>query len=130
MPQRDVQSESDSLLAALADFLRGVCLCCVFLLFAIGAYYTLSVFQEFGKVAQNPASISESVDVIAKMIDAEKLGFQIAGQPQGQSVQPGKALAFILLFLWYLIWALIPIQIVAVCSRVLLRGFPGRDKNR
>lgn len=130
MPQRDVQSESDSLLAATAAFLRGVCLCCVFVLFAVGAYHTLSIFQAFGRIAQDPAIISDSVDVIAEMIDAEKLNFPVAGQPQGQSLQPGKALAFLLLSAWYLVWALIPIQIVALCSRILLRGFPGGDKNK
>ena len=46
------------------------------------------------------------------------------------TMTPIKALAFLLLFAWYLVWALIPIQIVALCSRILLRGFPGGDKNK
>ena len=130
MSHSDTQPEHRSLLATLADLLRAVCLCSVFVLFAFGTWHTLSVFQAFGKIVQDPTILSESVDAISEMIDAETLTFRIAGQPPGQSLQPGKVLAFLLLFGWYLVWALIPIQIVAICSRILLRGFPGGDKNK
>ncbi|MEE3372075.1 MAG: hypothetical protein VX346_22265 [Planctomycetota bacterium] len=130
MSRADTQPEPDNLLATLADFLRGVCLCAVFVLLAFGTYHTLSVFQAVGKIVQDPTILSESVDTISELIDAEKLSFRVAGQPPDQSLQPGKLLAFLLLSAWYLVWALLPIQIVAVCSRILLRGFLGGDKNK
>ena len=127
MSHSDTQPEHRSLLATLADLLRALCLCSVFVLFALGTWHTLSVFQAFGKIVQNPTILSESVDAISQMIDAETLTIRIAGE---LPLQPGKVLAFLLLFGWYLVWALLPIQIVAICSRILLRGFPGGDKKR
>ena len=127
MSHSDTQPEHRSLLATLADLLRAVCLCSVFVLFAFGTWHTLSVFQAFGKIAQDPTLLSESVDAISEMIDAETLTIRIAGE---LPLQPGKMLAFLLLFGWYLVWALLPIQIVAICSRILLRGFPGGDKKK
>ena len=127
MSHSDTQSEHRSLLASLADLLRALCLCSVFVLFALGTWHTLSVFQAFGKIVQNPTILSESVDAISQMIDAETLTIRIAGE---LPLQPGKVLAFLLLFGWYLVWALLPIQIVAICSRILLRGFPGGDKKK
>ena len=127
MSHSDTQPEHLSLLATLADLLRALCLCSVFVLFALGTWHTLSVFQAFGKIVQNPTILSESVDAISQMIDAETLTIRIAGE---LPLQPGKVLAFLLLFGWYLVWALLPIQIVAVCSRILLRGFPGVDKKK
>ncbi|MBN81695.1 MAG: hypothetical protein CMJ70_16305 [Planctomycetaceae bacterium] len=127
MSHSDTQPEHRSLLATLADLLRALCLCSVFVLFALGTWHTLSVFQAFGKIVQNPTILSESVDAISQMIDAETLTIRIAGE---LPLQPGKVLAFLLLFGWYLVWALLPIQIVAVCSRILLRGFPGGDKKK
>ena len=127
MSHSDTQPEHRSLLATLADLLRALCLCSVFVLFALGTWHTLSVFQAFGKIVQNPTILSESVDAISQMIDAETLTIRIAGE---LPLQPGKVLAFLLLFGWYLVWALLPIQIVAVCSRILLRGFPGVDKKK
>ena len=127
MSHSDTQPEHLSLLATLADLLRALCLCSVFVLFALGTWHTLSVFQAFGKIVQNPTILSESVDAISQMIDAETLTIRIAGE---LPLQPGKVLAFLLLFGWYLVWALLPIQIVAVCSRILLRGFPGGDKKK
>ena len=127
MSHSAAQPEQRSLLATLADLLRGVCLCSVFVLFAFGTWHTLSVFQAFGKIAQDPTILSESVDAISEMIDAETLTIRISGE---LPLQPGKVLAFLLLFGWYLVWALLPIQIVAICSRILLRGFPGGDKKK
>ena len=127
MSHSDTQPEHRSLLATLADLLRALCLCSVFVLFALGTWHTLSVFQAFGKIVQNPTILSESVDAISQMIDAETLTIRIAGE---LPLQPGKVLAFLLLFGWYLVWALLPIQIVAICSRILLRGFPGGDKKK
>ena len=127
MSHSAAQPEQRSLLATLADLLRAVCLCSVFVLFAFGTWHTLSVFQAFGKITQDPTILSESVDAISEMIDAETLTIRIAGE---LPLQPGKVLAFLLLFGWYLVWALLPIQIVAVCSRILLRGFPGGDKKK
>ena len=127
MSHSDTQPEHRSLLATLADLLRAVCLCSVFVLFAFGTWHTLSVFQAFGKIVQVPTILSESVDAISEMIDAETLTIRIAGE---LPLQPGKVLAFLLLFGWYLVWALLPIQIVAICSRILLRGFPGGDKKK
>ena len=127
MSHSDTQPEHRSLLATLADLLRALCLCSVFVLFALGTWHTLSVFQAFGKIVQNPTILSESVDAISEMIDAETLTIRISGE---LPLQPGKVLAFLLLFGWYLVWALLPIQIVAICSRILLRGFPGGDKKK
>ena len=127
MSHSAAQPEQRSLLATLADLLRAVCLCSVFVLFAFGTWHTLSVFQAFGKIVQDPTILSESVDAISEMIDAETLTIRIAGE---LPLQPGKVLAFLLLFGWYLVWALLPIQIVAICSRILLRGFPGGDKKK
>ena len=127
MSHSDTQPEHRSLLATLADLLRALCLCSVFVLFALGTWHTLSVFQAFGKIVQNPTILSESVDAISQMIDAETLTIRMAGE---LPLQPGKVLAFLLLFGWYLVWALLPIQIVAICSRILLRGFPGGDKKK
>ena len=127
MSHSDTQPEHRSLLATLADLLRALCLCSVFVLFAFGTWHTLSVFQAFGKIVQDPTIISESVDAISEIIDAETLTIRIAGE---LPLQPGKVLAFLLLFGWYLVWALLPIQLVAVCSRILLRGFPGGDKKK
>ena len=127
MSHSAAQPEQRSLLATLADLLRAVCLCSVFVLFAFGTWHTLSVFQAFGKIVQDPTILSESVDAISEMINAETLTIRIAGE---LPLQPGKVLAFLLLFGWYLVWALLPIQIVAICSRILLRGFPGGDEKK
>ena len=80
MSHSTAQPEQRSLLATLADLLRGVCLCSVFVLFAFGTWHTLSVFQAFGKIVQDPTILSESVDAISEMIDAETLTIRIAGE--------------------------------------------------
>ncbi|MAV38417.1 MAG: hypothetical protein CMJ59_23515 [Planctomycetaceae bacterium] len=127
---RDQQNIPDeaNLLDTFAAILRSAFLLGVFVLFAISAYYSLHVFLRLGALLADPASATESVDAIAKMIDADKLTFSVIGDGNRHQIEPGKIASFGLLFLLYLLWAVLPIQFVSVCGRILLRGVSKRGK--
>jgi len=122
-PSSDVRPVD--LLAGIAMVLRGACFLGVFILFCVGAYYTIIVFGRLGSLVADPRSAGESVDAIAEIIGADKLTF-VAGP--GDPVEPGRLVAFICLLLCYALWAYIPIQLIATCGKVLLYGLRRKNK--
>lgn len=115
---------ADDLLNIFAALLRGLCLLGAFLLFCVGAYFGLVVFSHLRLTIMDPESAKTSVDTIAELIDAPKLSIS---PPNGETIQFGRLVSFVLLLACYVIWLCVPMGIMSTAGRILLRGFDRRD---
>ena len=119
-------SSPDDLVGALAALLRGLCLVAFFVVLVIGMYYAIQVFTQVGRVITDPGIARDSVDAIAEMIDAEKLTWNLGQDP----IEPGRLIAYLLLFVWYLIWFWIPMALIHAAGKIILGSLPDRDKKK
>lgn len=104
---------------------RGITMLILTLLLVLGAYYALKVFVRIGGVATQPAEIEEQVIAINNIIEGEQLNF---GNPQ-QPIRVGRTISMVILGIIYLVWAWIPLLIIATTGRVLLQGLNQRREN-
>lgn len=98
-------------------FFRGLALSVLVIVLICGVYYGVEVFWRIGDLLTDPKKAESAVKSVAEMIDADKLTIEY--QP-GKILQPGRALALLLLGLGHLAWAWIPVQVIATTGRVLL----------
>lgn len=90
-------------------------------LILVGVVYAVQVFLTVGSLLRDPAGLEGPVKAVEKVISAENLALNL----NGQAIQVGGMVAMLLMFLWYVFWAWIPLAIivaggklVAACSRL------------
>lgn len=98
-------------------FFRGLALSVLVIVLLCGVYYGLEVFGRIGAILKDPKQVEAAVVSTTQLIDGDKL--KVEYQPD-KTLEPGRAIALVLLGVGYLVWAMIPIQIVATTGRVLL----------
>ncbi len=84
-------------------------------LILVGVVYAVQVFLTVGSIVKNPAALEGPVKSFEKVISAEQLAVNV----NGQAVRVGGAVALMLLFVWYLFWAWIPLAIIAAGGRLV-----------
>lgn len=128
IPAAHWQGKRGDLAPLLTTVLQALCLVAFFVVLLVGTYYALLVFLELGKFIKNPATAKEAVEAVADHIDADRLSF---GADPESSFQPGKLIAFVLYLFLFILWFWIPMALIALSGRVILRSLPGRgDKVR
>jgi hypothetical protein len=108
LEDRDPNSTAMPMPELLALAARVGCQGVGLLLIVMGAMYAISVFSAVFELVKDPQGLESPVRTVSKAIDAEKLSFNV----QGQAVSPGGTVAMILLLLWYVFLAWIPLAIV------------------
>jgi hypothetical protein len=84
-------------------------------LILVGVVYGIQVFLTVGSLLKNPAGLEAPVKAMEKVISAENLALNI----NGQAIQVGGAVALLLMFLWYVFWAWIPLAIIAAGGKLV-----------
>src|SRR5688572_26190091 len=84
-------------------------------LILVGVVYGVQVFLTVGSLLKDPAGLDAPVKAMEKVISAENLALNI----NGQAIQVGGAVALMLMFLWYVFWAWIPLAIIAAGGRLV-----------
>lgn len=110
----------------LVAIVRGMCLFVGCLLLAVGCWFGLKVFFEVGTVIADPASASESVAAIAKMIDADKLVIL----QKDNRIEFGKTVAFGAFFVWHILWMWIPVSLLYAAGRIIICGLSNGRQTR
>src|SRR5262245_56550727 len=93
-------SDTDSLTSLVELFIRFAGAVVLFVVLLAGAYYATTAFARIGQFITKPGAARESIQEMADLIDAERLGFQPTGNPG--RVEPGKLIATIVWLGWHL----------------------------
>ena len=104
-----------------------VCLFILIGLFIFGCYYAASVFTRVGQLIADPTKAADAVDSIATMIEADAMLIPL---DQRESIPVGRGIAILLLAGGYVIWAWIPLKILAVSGELLLRHHASRRSSQ
>jgi hypothetical protein len=92
----------------------------------VGVVYAVQVFQSVGALLRDPAGLEAPVQRMEKIISAEKLEVTINGQP----LALGGPVSLLLMFLWYVFWAWLPLAIIAAGSRLVSSAAQMRRSER
>ena len=110
-------ASGEELLRTLGWVIRTACLVVAFMLFGLGVYYAIQVFQQLRVLIAEPQGAEGAVASIAQLIDADHLVIQ---QAQGEPVKLGRIAAYVILLATYVVWMWVPLGIMSVTGRLLL----------
>jgi hypothetical protein len=94
------------------------------LLVAMGACYAISVFSTVGAILKNPQGLQAPVEAMAATIHADELKVTVGES----SIAPGHVVALLLVLLWHMFWAWIPLALLAAGGRLLYWTFHAGPK--
>jgi len=122
----DVTTErsNDDVTRTLETLLRVACIIVSFGVFLMAAYYAIHVFVQVGKLVDDPAVASKSVDAIATMIDSDKLKLPAR---DGKTVDAGRSVAYGLMLFTYILWMWVPLVLLKVTGHIILKSLPARQ---
>jgi hypothetical protein len=95
-------------------------------LILVGVVYAVQVFLTVGSLLKNPTGLEGPVKAMEKVISAEQMALNI----NGQAIPFGGAVALLLMFLWYVFWAWIPLAIIAAGGRLVSAGTQMRESRK
>ncbi|QDU60629.1 hypothetical protein Pan216_14760 [Planctomycetes bacterium Pan216] len=96
-------------------FMRFVCQALGLLLIIIGTFFAIQVFTSVYGLVNKPEGMAGAVDQTAELIESEKLSVKIGAD----RVEAGRLAATMVLFVWYMLCAYIPLAIIAVGGRLV-----------
>lgn len=96
------------------------------LLVVMGACYAISVFSTVGGILKSPQGLQAPVEAMAATIHADELKITVAEV----SIAPGYVVALLLVLLWHVFWAWIPLALLGAGGRLLYWTFHVGPKAR
>lgn len=83
---------------------------------ALGIYLAWDIFTAVSTAVRDPQTLEKPHRAFADLIQAQRLGMRV----QDQEIAVGPSVALSALWGWYLLWALIPMWIMAAGTRIVV----------